>query len=91
MQHGTITYSAIGKAMQDDFPEVVNHTRVEPWGKSIITYNTKKIGEQNVLSVENSFLTMFTYPLIAGNEANSIERSAFCIFLLKHLQKNFWM
>src|SRR2546421_11583873 len=31
IQHGTITYSAIGKAMQADFPEVVNHTRIEPW------------------------------------------------------------
>ena len=30
IQHGTITYSAIGKAMQDDFPEVINHTRVRP-------------------------------------------------------------
>src|SRR5678815_5380879 len=24
IQHGTITYSAIGKAMQTDFPEVIN-------------------------------------------------------------------
>ncbi len=33
IQHGTITYSAIGKAMHDDFPEVINHTRVEPSGR----------------------------------------------------------
>src|SRR5882724_9408042 len=39
IQHGTITYSAVGKAMQDDFPEVLNHARVEPFGKNIITYN----------------------------------------------------
>src|SRR5919205_486946 len=39
VQHGTITYSGVGPAMQADFPEVVNHTRVEPWGKSIISYN----------------------------------------------------
>src|ERR1700675_4922747 len=38
IQHGTITYSAIGKAMQDDFPEVSNHARVVPSGKNIITY-----------------------------------------------------
>ena len=63
VQHGTITYSGVGPAMQADFPEVVNHSRVEPWGKSIISYNTKKIGEQNTLFVENSFLSMFSYPL----------------------------
>src|SRR3982074_1700187 len=49
VQHGTITYSAIGKAMQDDFPEVVNHARVEPFGKTIISNNnSKRVGEQNV-------------------------------------------
>src|SRR5215217_6219194 len=57
VQHGTITYSAIGKAMQDDYPEVVNHARVVPFGKSIITYNNKRIGEEEVMAVENSFLT----------------------------------
>ncbi len=36
IQHGTITYSAIGKAMQDDYPEVINHARVEPFGNVII-------------------------------------------------------
>src|ERR1700686_4690540 len=36
IQHGTITYSAIGKAMQDDFPDVVNHVRVVPFGQTII-------------------------------------------------------
>src|SRR6266496_785324 len=56
IQHGTITYSAIGKAMQDDFPEVVNHARVEPFGKQIISNKTMKIGEQNILAVDNSFL-----------------------------------
>src|ERR1700755_1893501 len=67
VQHGTITYSAISKAMQDDYPEVINHTRVEPIGNQIFTYNNKKIGEQNGLAVDNSFLEMFSYPFIAGD------------------------
>jgi putative ABC transport system permease protein len=67
IQHGTITYSAISKAMQDDFPEVVNHARVEPFGKQIISNGTKKYGDQEVIAVDNSFLTMFSYPLLAGD------------------------
>src|ERR1044071_5458038 len=67
IQHGTITYSAIGKAMQDDYPEVINHTRVEPFGRVIISNGEKKIGDQNVIAVDNSFLTMFSYPIIAGD------------------------
>src|SRR5260221_6887757 len=67
IQHGTITYSAIGKAMQDDFPEVINHARVEPFGSMIVSTNNKKIADQNVLAVDNSFLTMFSYSFVAGD------------------------
>src|SRR4030095_13350080 len=52
IQHGTITYSAIGKAMQDDYPEVIDHARVMPFGRAIIINNQKKIGEQEVLAVD---------------------------------------
>ena len=74
IQHGTITYSAIGKAMEDDFPEVVNHARVRPAGPDIIIYEDKKIGEQNGLAVDNSFLDMFSYQLIEGNKLNALTR-----------------
>ncbi len=67
VQHGTITYSGVGKAMQDDYPEVVNHARVKPFGGMIITCNNKKFGEQQVIAVDNSFLSMFSYPFIAGD------------------------
>jgi putative ABC transport system permease protein len=80
IQHGTITYSAIGKAMQDDYPEVINHARVEPFGTAIIINGEKKIGDQEVMAVDNSFLTMFTYPLIAGN-ANSALKEPYTLIL----------
>jgi putative ABC transport system permease protein len=72
IQHGTITYSAIGKAMQDDFPEVINHTRIRPEGGTIIINGDKKIGEQQGYAVDNSFLDMFSYKLIAGNKSNAL-------------------
>ena len=86
IQHGTITYSAIGKAMQDDYPEVVNHVRVEPNGPVIISYNNKKIGEQNGLGVDNSFLSMFSYPIISGDKNNPLT-DPYNIILTKGLAK----
>ena len=73
VQHGTITYSAIGKAMQDDFPGIVNHTRVFPFGKVIVSINNKKIADQNVLAVDNSFLSMFSYPFVAGDAQTGLK------------------
>lgn len=71
IQHGTITYSAIGKAMQDDFPEVINHSRMRPQF-GIVINGDKKIGDQQGYSVDNSFLDMFSYPLVAGNKTTPL-------------------
>ena len=73
IQHGTITYSAIGKAMKDDYPEVENNTRVEPLPQPIIIYQNKKIGDQKGLAVDNSFLTMFSYALITGDTQTALK------------------
>src|SRR5258708_37317500 len=44
IQHGTITYSAIGKALKDDYPdEILDNCRVEPFGATVISYNDKKL------------------------------------------------
>lgn len=72
LQHGTITYSAIGKAMQDDFPEVVGYTRVYPFGKMIVSNGNKKLGDINVFAVDNAFLSMFTYSFIEGNDKTAL-------------------
>ncbi len=75
VQHGLITYSGIGKAMQNNYPEVINHARVEPFGKVIIGVGDqdKKFGDQFVFAVDNSFLSMFSYPLVAGDEKTALQ------------------
>jgi putative ABC transport system permease protein len=73
VQHGTITYSAVGPAMKADFPEVINNTRVEPIGTLILTDNTKKYEVKNSLAVDNEFLSMFSYPLVAGDPRTALK------------------
>ncbi|MDB5089605.1 MAG: FtsX-like permease family protein [Mucilaginibacter sp.] len=73
IQHGTITYSAVSKAMKDDYPEVLNYTRVLPAGDQIITYNDKKIPKERSFAVDNSFLSMFSYPLLAGDRKTALK------------------
>jgi putative ABC transport system permease protein len=72
IQHTTKTYSAISKAMHNDYPEVINYTRIIK-NVAILSYNTRKIGGQNLLWVENSFFAMFSYPLLAGNSATALK------------------
>ncbi|MGZ3811428.1 MAG: ABC transporter permease [Mucilaginibacter sp.] len=72
IQHGTITYSAVGKAMKDDYPEVVNNARVLQFGETTITYKDKKIPKNPAYCVDNSLLSMFTFPAIAGDRKTAL-------------------
>jgi putative ABC transport system permease protein len=86
VQHGTITYSGVGPAMQADFPEVIKHTRVVPFGKEIVSYNSKKIDDQNVLAADDAFLSMFNYPLLAGDATTALKEPT-CIVITETLAK----
>jgi putative ABC transport system permease protein len=72
-QHGTITYSAVGPAMKNDFPEIVNNTRVEPMGSVILVDKDRKIEVKESFAVDNEFLSMFTFPLLAGNMKTALK------------------
>ena len=87
IQHGTITYSAVGKALNDDYEEVIENTRLEPSGEKIIKYNDKKLAEPNVLFVENSFFSMFSYPLLAGDK-RSVLKEPYTVILSEKLVQN---
>ena len=43
IQHGTITYSGVGRALKDDYEEVIENARVRPGGEAIIDHNNKKL------------------------------------------------
>jgi putative ABC transport system permease protein len=72
VQHGTITYSAVGPAMKKDFPEVLNNTRVYPLGAMILSDNEKKYEAKNSIAADNEFLSVFSYPLLAGDSKTAL-------------------
>jgi len=89
IQHGTITYSGVGKAMQDDYPEVVNHTRVLPMGQQLVTYKDKTLPKQPALAVENGFFSMFTFPFEAGDSKNALSEANTVVLSEKLARKVF--
>ena len=89
IQHGTITYSAVGPAMKADFPEIINNTRIEQTGNLILTKGDKKIEALNTLAVDNEFLSIFSYPLLSGN-AKSALKDPNNIILTESLARKFF-
>src|ERR1019366_1269523 len=67
--------SAVSKAMKDDYPEVANYTRVLPMGQLILTYNDKRIPKEQSLAVDHSFLSMFSYPFLAGDSKTALKEA----------------
>ncbi|MHA4806537.1 ABC transporter permease [Flavitalea flava] len=89
IQHGTITYSAVSKAMKEDYPEVLAYTRIEPFGNNLITINNTKFGDQQVTAVDNSFLSMFSYPFLAGDPGTALQEPYSVILTQKAADKYF--
>src|SRR5687767_7717617 len=68
IQHGTITYSGVGRAMNEDFEEVLQNTRVVPSNEAIITYNNKRIAEPDLFFADSNFFNVFDFSLVAGDK-----------------------
>ena len=73
IQHGTITYSGVGRAMNNDFDEIVENTRVVPGGEKIIVTGDKKLSEDEALFAENSLFSIFTFPLLCGDKNTALK------------------
>jgi putative ABC transport system permease protein len=76
IQHGMITYSAVGKALNDDYDEIVENARVFPTGSRIIDVNGEKTAdEKGSLAVDNAFLRMFSFEFLAGDKSTALKQS----------------
>ena len=73
IQSGQITYSAVGKQMEDDYPEIIRHTTVNTTGETILRKGDKIIEAKNGFFVHQSFFEMFDFELIAGNTSNLVK------------------
>ena len=72
---GASTYSAVGPALEQDYPEVESFARLMPFGEgTVVTYNNKPNFEKKVFYAEASFLKMFSFPLIKGDVETALSQ-----------------
>lgn len=65
LQKGTITYPTIGAAMQRDFPEIANHTRMALNGSVFIRFEDKLASHEGMMFADEHFFEMFDFPMLA--------------------------
>lgn len=64
VQKGTITYPTVGPAMQADFPEIVNATRIAYTSDVMLTKENQVYPTEPGLWVDKNFLSIFDFGLI---------------------------
>ncbi|MFY0594589.1 ABC transporter permease [Roseivirga sp.] len=67
IQRGQITYSAVGKQMFEDYPEIVDYFTLSTFGQNVITHNEHTVKIPFSILVEPSFFKMFSFEVLAGN------------------------
>ncbi len=73
IQHGTIMYPTIGPVMAKDYPEIEMYTRLMPGGGLNVKVEEKVFKGENSHFVDEHFLSVFTFPLLAGERTSALK------------------
>ncbi|GEM_PF-3790277 len=76
VQNSMVSYSAVGPALLSDLPEIINQTRIFPFGNAIVKSNHDQnaVNVARGVAVEPSFFTMFEYEVLAGVPASVLTK-----------------
>ncbi|OEK04518.1 ABC transporter permease [Roseivirga misakiensis] len=69
IQRGQITYSAVGKQMFEDYPEIVDYFTLSTFGQNVVAHNQQSVKIPFTILVEPSFFKVFSFDVLAGNPA----------------------
>ncbi len=69
-------FPKVAPALKADYPEIENTCRLYlRYGGGIVRYNDISIKEENVFTVDQSFLEMFSYPLVSGDRNTALKEA----------------
>lgn len=87
IQEGPITYPTVGPAMAHEFPEIKAHTRLMPMFYVFLMNEAETFRINDAYFVDENFLTVLDYPLIAGDVKSSLSEPN-TIVLSEEVTKN---
>jgi putative ABC transport system permease protein len=72
-QHGVITYPSVPKQMKRDYPEILNYTRLNQFGRLYLRRG--EIGfDESIVFADSAFFSMFSFPLIVGDAKTALAK-----------------
>jgi putative ABC transport system permease protein len=89
IQHGTITYPTIGPTMAKDYPEIEMYTRLMPGGDMNVKIDDKIFRGENCHFVDEHFLSVFSFPLLAGDRTSAL-KEPYALVLTESVAKKYY-
>jgi len=87
-QDPTLPYPA-AEELKRDYPEILDVVRVHYSKEVLFVHNDKRFIENQILTVDPEFLTMFSFPLIYG-DANSVLDDPNSVVITKTIAKKYF-
>ncbi len=87
--HSVIGPPPLAPALKEEFPEIIQSTRVDDCPRLVFKHRDKAFYEQKGLLADPSFLEMFTFPLLEGNPQTALSDSYSIILTEKTAIKYF--
>lgn len=84
-----ITAAPMAQAMLNDYPEVVNITRLTGMGAWLIGYGDKKFNEDGVLFADSTFFDVFSFKMLRGDPATALTRPRSMVLTEEYARKYF--
>jgi len=88
-QHTAYTPAPLQQALQNDFPEIETAARALPAGRITLKRNNDIFYENQILFVDPSFLSIFSFKLISGDRRTALEKPNSIILTKKASEKYF--
>lgn len=87
--HINNTPTLLGPALEQDFPEIKATTRYQTHPQALLTFVNKSFFENRIYLVDPSFLQMFSFPLISGDQNTALDNPN-SIILTTHMAEKYF-
>jgi putative ABC transport system permease protein len=74
VQKEAATMFPMGPTLKDEFPEILNYSRVDGNKQYEMTYGEKRVFFPQAYFVDTAFLRMFDFPLLKGNRQTALQK-----------------
>jgi putative ABC transport system permease protein len=89
VQHSFRTPGPLSEQLEEHFPEIRESVRVAMTGERVLKYSDKIFYEDQIITVDPEFFSMFSFPFIEGNKETALDSPNSVVITERFVRKYF--